>query len=147
MASIAGYQHHRVNEAQLGYAPNGAVASDGFSILFDGKSLNADDASRWNNEGTGMLMLLKNPTLSAGLSYSAAGRIDHAYGTGQTVSDLGTVLTTAPSGLTSQSLDPDNYLSWMSKDVDGTAAQYMLAFQPATTNQSVRASLEVMEYS
>ena len=96
---------------------------------------------------TGNVLLLKNPTLSAGLSYSAYGRVDRAHATNQTVTAVGTVLNAAPSSRTSQGLSPDNYLAWLTKAIDGTADEFVLAFQPATTNQSVRATLVWQEYS
>lgn len=96
---------------------------------------------------TGSLLLLKNPTLSAGLSYSGYGRVDQAHATDQTVTDLGTVLDSVPSGRTAHAENADNYLAWMTKSVDGTPDEFVLAFQPATTNQSVRSTLGWQEFS
>jgi hypothetical protein len=36
MVATGAIQQGRINEAQLGYAPNGAIVADGLHILFDG---------------------------------------------------------------------------------------------------------------
>lgn len=88
---------------------------------------------------TGMLLLLRNPTLSAPLTYAPNGKVDAAIATTQTVSADGYVIAAIPSGISGQSSAmKENFLSFLTQAIDNTMDEYVLAYRPATTNQSVR---------
>lgn len=95
---------------------------------------------------TGILMLLKNPTLSSALSYSTVGRVDIAFATNQTISDVGQIIDTAPSAQGSSSLLSGNYTSWATQSVDGTYDEFVVAFAPSTTNQNVKSTIKWKEF-
>lgn len=99
-----------------------------------------------SNNDTGILYLLKNPTLSAGLSYSAFSRLERALGTGQTVTGLGTVISAAPVAQVANRLVPSDYRMWAGQNLDNTFDEYVLAFEPLTTNQSHKGVLTMQEY-
>lgn len=98
---------------------------------------------------SGILMLVVNPTLSAPLSYSSVSRFEVAYGTGQTVT-AGTGRVIANSGASSQGANPavldNNYLAYLSGNIDNTFDEYVLVYMPVTTNQSIYGVLNLKEY-
>jgi hypothetical protein len=88
---------------------------------------------------TGMLLLLRNPTLSALLSYGALGKVEVSLATNQTVTADGYVVAALPSGIQGQSnAMKENFLSFLSQSITNTMDEYVLAYRPATSNQSVR---------
>jgi hypothetical protein len=105
----------------------------------------ASDTASTND--TGLLYLLRNPTLSAPLSYSALHTVERAEATNQTVTALGEIMMCAPSAQTASLLSADDYGSWLTYSVDGTRDEYVLAFEPLTTNQSMRSIISWQEYS
>ena len=95
---------------------------------------------------TGILMLLRNPTLSAALSYAAYGKAERAVGTDQTVTDLGTVLIAAPAADFAQEPLVGNYARWLTQSITDVADEYVLAYQAITTNQTVYGILSYKEH-
>jgi hypothetical protein len=96
---------------------------------------------------TGILMLLRNPILSSALSYAAYGKVERAVGTGQTVTDLGTILLAAPAADFAQEPLVGNYVRWMTQSITNTADQYVLSYQAITTNQTVYGILSYKEHA
>ena len=96
---------------------------------------------------SGMILLLKNPTLSAVLSYSTNGKLESALATNQTVSADGYVIAAAPAGLQgSSSVMKENFLSFLGNDIVNVMDQYVLAYRPASSNQSVRGLVNIKEF-
>ena len=96
---------------------------------------------------SGMLLLLKNPTLSAALTYGTNGKIETALATNQTVSADGYVIATAPAGLQgSSSVMKENFLSFLGNDIANVMDQYILAYRPASANQAVRGLINIKEF-
>jgi len=95
----------------------------------------------------GMLLLLRNPTLSGALTYANNGKIQEANGTGETVTANGDVICATPSGRVSSSNSmKENFLSFMASTIGNTMDEYVLAYRPATTNQSNRGIITIKEY-
>jgi len=95
---------------------------------------------------SGMLLLLKNPTLSAPLTYAATGQVQTAYATTQTVTALGTIVAAVPMVATANTLVDGNYGRWMTRSITGTPDEYVLAYRPASTNQTLYGVLTVKEH-
>jgi len=85
---------------------------------------------------TGILMLLKNPTLSAAITYAPVGKVDFGLATTQTVTALGTIISAIPTTQTGETPDIDNYEAWFTQSAADVFDEYVLAFSPVTTNQS-----------
>lgn len=95
----------------------------------------------------GMLLLLKNPTLSGALSYVNDGKIQTAIGTGQTVTGNGLVISAGGSGLEGSSdIMKENFLSFLGNSITNTLDEYVLAYRPSTANQSIRGFFNIKEY-
>ena len=94
-------------------------------------------ASNGATSDTGLLYLLRNPTLSASLTYANYDKIDRAVATTQTVSAKNEIIGVAPIGTTGQGLVPDNYKAWMTQAIDNTFDEYVLAYMPLSTNQTI----------
>jgi hypothetical protein len=94
-----------------------------------------------------MLLLLLNPTLSAPLTFNPVSRIEFAVGTGQTVTADGRVLDAIPVDLSSVVADlAENVLASLSVGIAGTADVLVLAYTPASANQTILGSLSMVEY-
>jgi len=89
---------------------------------------------------TGTFLLLRNPTLSAPLTYANYDVISRAIATNQTVTSIGEILAIAPAGSngSSQAQIEDNYKSWLTQNIDNTFDEYVLAYLSASTNQDIR---------
>ena len=99
------------------------------------------------NARGGMLLLLLNPTLSAPLTFNPVSRIEFAVGTGQTVTADGRVLDAIPVDLSSVVADlAENVLASLSVGIAGTADVLVLAYTPASANQTILGSLSMVEY-
>jgi hypothetical protein len=100
------------------------------------------------NARGGTLMLLLAPTLSAPLTYTSSSRVLEATGDGAiTVTNTGRVLDAVPVDVSSSSAALAlNALAELPVDVDGTAPEAVLAYQPASSNQTILASLALAEY-
>ena len=98
---------------------------------------------------TGILMIIRNPTLSAALTYAAYGKIDRAIATNQTVTigtgDIIAVATTGGTGNANADL-VDNYKSWLTQTITNTFDEYVLCYLSASNNQDVRGYAILKEY-
>lgn len=95
----------------------------------------------------GILLLLRNPTLSGALTYANVGNFQEGTATNQTVSNVGRVLAALPVGQEgSLSVLEDDYLAWLSSGIDDGLDEYVLAFQSLTANQLRAGVLEFLEY-
>ena len=86
----------------------------------------------------GLLLMIKNPTLSAPLSYSNNKKVQEADGTGQTITAgsgwvVGSISKGREAGSTSTL--KDNFLAFLSHEINNTMDEYVLAFMPVTNNQ------------
>lgn len=98
---------------------------------------------------TGILMVIRNPTLSASLTYAAYGKIDRAIATTQTVTvgtgDIIAIGTAGSSGGLNANLE-DNYKSWLTQTLTNTFDEYVLCYFSTSTNQDVRGYAILKEY-
>jgi len=98
---------------------------------------------------TGILMVIRNPTLSAPLTYAAYGKIDRAIATNQTVTigtgDIIGIVTAGSSGNTNETLE-DNYKAWMTQTITNTFDEYVLCYLSTSANQDVRGYGILKEY-
>ena len=95
----------------------------------------------------GVFMLLRNPTLSAPLTWGQNGPVDEAVAGTQTVSDVGRVIE-AIHIVQAGTVSPvtDNALAWLSSQIDDTMDVFVLAYMPLTTQQNVNGAIHLMEY-
>jgi len=97
----------------------------------------------------GILMLIINPTLSASLTYSANSEIEVAYATNQTITaNTGRVIAAVPIANSAGGTDlmRNNFLGWLSSTLNNTSDQYVLAYRPTTSNQSVNGVISLKEF-
>ena len=98
---------------------------------------------------TGILMIIRNPTLSAPLTYASYGKIDRAIATTQTVTvgtgDIIAILAAGSSGGSSEHLE-DNYKAWMTQTITNTFDEYILCYFSTSSNQDVRGYAILKEY-
>lgn len=89
----------------------------------------------------GILLLLRNPTLSAPLTWAANGKVEQGTVTAQTVTDVGTVIDAVPmvSNSVSRSLER-NLLAQTTLGVDNSVDELVVAYIAQSVNQSVAAS-------
>lgn len=96
---------------------------------------------------TGLIMLLLNPTLSAGLTYATSGNVSEGTATNQTVINTNHVLAVYPAGSAGVSTPlSSNTLAWLGSTIAGVEDEIVLAYMPLTTNQSVAGMLNLIEY-
>jgi len=96
---------------------------------------------------TGILMVIRNPTLSAALTYAAYGKIDRAIATTQTVTvGTGDIIAITPAGTTASSILEDNYKSWLTQTITNTFDEYVLCYFSTSANQDVRGVAILKEY-
>jgi hypothetical protein len=98
---------------------------------------------------SGVLLLILNPTLSAPLTWAANSRIEEGtVGAGQTITaGTGRILAALPmnaSGAGATSIQAG--LKSLPIDIDNTAGQIILAYQPTTATQNVTGNISVTEY-
>ncbi len=98
---------------------------------------------------SGVLMIIRNPTLSAPLTYAAYGKIDRAIATTQTLTigtgDMIAVTTVSSSGESNTNLS-DNYKAWLTQTITNTFDEYVLCYLAASANQDVRGYAVLKEY-
>jgi hypothetical protein len=94
----------------------------------------------------GMLLLLRNPTLSAPLTYATYGKVDRAIATTQTVTAVNEIIEAAPVNTSGASLVKDNYISWATQTINNTFDEYVLAYLSTSSNQALRGILTYKEY-
>lgn len=103
-----------------------------------------------SNTGTadiGVGFLLVNPTLSAPLTYANNSRISEGTATTQTITNVGRVIASFPSGSAgSVSGANDSILSSIDMDIEDVSGEIVLAYMPTTSNQKVFGTLTVKEY-
>lgn len=95
---------------------------------------------------TGMLMLLRNPTLSAALTYVAYEKFDRAIATNQTITNVGEIICVTEAASGGDKIQPGNYKSWLTQTISNTFDQYILAYMSGTTNQSVYGHTTIKQY-
>lgn len=95
----------------------------------------------------GMLLLLRNPTLSAALTWTANSRIETAIATTQTISNVGRILKAIPMVNSSTSGPaPAAALRNLGVGIDNTMTELIVAYTPLTTNQNMSGYLQAFEY-
>jgi len=96
----------------------------------------------------GILMLLVNPTLSAPIVYTNNSRIQDGTATNQTITaNTGRLVCAVPINISgSTDIMKENFLSFLSQNIDDTMDEYVLAYMPTTNNQSVNGVLTLKEY-
>lgn len=109
------------------------------------------DAAIINTAGNdaGVLLVLIDPITSNPATYTDAGGIEEGdYPSGTTLTaGSGRKLATSPAGRTgvAEGLS-DNFLAFMGDSVAGVSNEYVLAYLPVTTNQTVYGTITVKEY-
>lgn len=96
----------------------------------------------------GILLLIKNPTLSASITYADTSRVSWGEATTQTITaGTGRILYATVASTAGASLDfRDEYMTWLSGNIDNVMDQYVIAYMPTTANQSVNGVLNIKEY-
>lgn len=96
---------------------------------------------------TGILMIIRNPTLSAPLTYAAYSKIDHAIATTQTITaNTGDIIAITSAGTTANDHLEDNYKSWLTQTITNTFDEYVLCYLSTSNNQNVRGYAVLKEY-
>ncbi len=97
---------------------------------------------------SGVLLLVHNPTLSAPLTWAAKSRIEEGTATNQTLTaGTGRVIAAKPLNTNADAgISPKAALRAMTIGLDNTADQYVLAYQPTTTNQNAVGAIAITEY-
>jgi len=150
--SDKGFSYVTVNPTSL------SCNSVGTTYVLQGFKLNAtynDVAAEFVNiacirtntsADVGVLLLLRNPTLSAPLVYTASSRYSQSYATNQTVTALGSTIVAEPVSTASTALVDGNYRRWMHKSIGGTFDEYVLAYRPLSANQAITGIATVKEH-
>jgi hypothetical protein len=97
----------------------------------------------------GMLILYRTPTISAPLTYTTVGNIQRgAPGSVITVTaGTGRILYATAVSSAGASLEFDTeFLTWLTHGIDDTMDEYIVAYMPTTSNQSINAVLNFEEY-
>lgn len=95
---------------------------------------------------TGMLLFLRNPTLSAPLVYVATGKIDRAIATTQTVTAVNEIIAVIPNNVGAQNNADDNYKLWFTQLIANTFDEYVLAYLSTSSNQDIRGIVTLKEF-
>lgn len=97
---------------------------------------------------TGILLLIKNPTLSAPISYVNNSRIQEGTATNQTcTAGTGRILHAIQvSEAGASHVLSESFLSYGTINISNVADEFVLAFLPATTNQSLHGCINLKEY-
>ena len=103
---------------------------------------------------SGIVLLYKNPTLSAPLSYVNNGKIQDGSpsvpGTPPTITiGTGRVLAALPISNGTQGYTDvmkENFLSFLSSTINDTMDEYILAYMPTTINQTVTGVINLKEF-
>jgi hypothetical protein len=97
---------------------------------------------------SGVLLLVRNPTLSAPLTWAAKSRIEEGTATTQTLTaGTGRVIAAQPMNTSADgATSPKAALRALTIGLDNVADQYVLAYQPTTNNQNVVGALALLEY-
>lgn len=108
---------------------------------------NATITNNTNND-FGQFFIIKNPTLSAPLTYVNRGLVQDGTPTTQTVTvDTGNVIASSSSGNTGSVSGLDkNFLAYLGTQADGTSDEFVLCYMPTTSNQAVFGTITVKGY-
>jgi hypothetical protein len=98
-----------------------------------------------SSNDSGMVYVLKNPTLSAPITYSG-GTVDVGVATNQTISDNGTIIHAVPAWRGAAADLSEDFLSYLTVTLDGTYDEFVLAYRPITSNTSARGVLTTKSY-
>lgn len=101
-----------------------------------------------NTSDSGVLLLIRAPTLSAPLTWAARSRIEVGTATTQTVTaGTGRILLALPMNSSGDAgSGPSEGLKSLPIDIDNTAPEYILAYAPLTATQTVIGSMALVEY-
>lgn len=104
--------------------------------------------SNTSTNDIGQFFIIKNPTLSAPITYMNNGNIEEGTPTTQTVTaGTGRVIAASSSGETGAASGlTDNFLSYLGTQADGTSDEFVLCYMPTTANQSVFGTITVKSY-
>ncbi len=93
----------------------------------------------------GIILLIVNPTLSAPITYVDKAKYSEGTPTNQTITaGTGTVIWAEPAGNTAAATGLDsNLYSAIGNTIDNTSDEYVLAYLPATANQSVFGTMSI----
>lgn len=110
-----------------------------------------DDASISNVAGNdaGLILLFADPATSSTATYTTNGAVEEGdYASGTTITaGSGRLIASAPAGRTGIASGlTDNFLSFLGDSVDSVSTEYVLAYMPVTTNQTVYGTITVKEY-
>jgi hypothetical protein len=97
----------------------------------------------------GILLLIKNPTISAPLTYVNKGVIQEGTASsGQTITaNTGVILCAVPVGASGGTdVMRENFLSFLSQSITNTMDEYVLAYTPITNNQVVHGVINVKSF-
>lgn len=99
---------------------------------------------------SGILMLIKNPTLSLPLTYTNNSKFQEANGTGTQLVTVNTgrviCAVSVGSQIASNTIMIDNFLSFLTTAINNFADEFVVAFMPTTSNQAVNVSVTLKEY-
>lgn len=96
---------------------------------------------------SGILLLLRNPTLSAPLAWATVGDFQEGTATTQTVNNLGWVVAAFPMNAAGTAVSiPNSSLSWLSIDLNNVPDEFILAYTALTTNQAVGGTISLTQY-
>ena len=103
---------------------------------------------RTGTADAGVVLLIRNPTLSAPITYANNSRFQEGTPTNQTITaGTGRVLNSIPaSEAGANHIFKENYLSYLTIDITDTPDEYVLAYMPTTTNQTIYATVNLKEY-
>jgi hypothetical protein len=96
----------------------------------------------------GIIFLISNPTLSAPLSYVNNGKIQRAIATNQTITaGTGRIIAATTLNVSGgTNVMRENFLAFLSGNLDNTMDEYVLAYIPTTNNQSVNGIINIKEF-
>ena len=102
----------------------------------------------------GVIMMYKNPTLSAPLAYTPNGKIDDGSPTNPAAAPTitagtGRLIASLPIGngtTGSSEVMKENFLSFLSSTINNTMDEYVLAYMPTTNNQTVNGVINLKEF-
>jgi len=106
-------------------------------------------SSNTSASDAGILMLILNPTVSTPLTYTANSKLLFGVPTAGTTITAGTgrVIHSIPSGIVGAGFGlNDSYLSYIGMSVANVSDEYILAYMPTTTNQSIYGTMTLKEY-
>jgi len=97
----------------------------------------------------GIMMLIVNPALSGALTYANNSKIQVALATNQTITaGSGRIIASSPisSAAGGATALNKNFLSWLSSTLANTHDEFVFAYMPTTTIQSVFGVVNLKEY-